>query len=79
MVTLVAAAAAAANAAVAVASPHSLVLTVSHGSPIATPVYGGLLPRRFVHSISRRLSAGSVRPPDSNQFVAWRSKPRCNA
>ena len=37
---------------IAITSPHALVLTVSHGSPVADSCLQRLLPRRFVHPTS---------------------------
>src|SRR3954469_7961393 len=39
---------------IAITSPHALVLTVSHGSPVADSCLRRLLPRRFVHPTSNR-------------------------
>jgi hypothetical protein len=39
---------------IAVTSTHALVLTVSHGSPVADSCLQRLLPRRFVHPTSSR-------------------------
>ena len=39
---------------IAITSPHALVLTVSHGSPVADSCLQRLLPRRFVHPTSSR-------------------------
>jgi len=39
---------------IAITSPHALVLTVSHGSPVADSCLQRLLSRRFVHPTSNR-------------------------
>ena len=75
MVTATAAAAATVVALVIpVTSPHALVLSVSHGSPVADSCLQRLLPRRFVHPTSSRTfqkiaHAGLDDPAGARRFV----------
>src|SRR5450631_3685745 len=53
---------------ITITSPHALVLSVSHGSPVADSCLQRLLPRRFVHPTSTALSSGP-------RLSAWTIQP----